>query len=60
MFKKKKNGSILYKFEINKRGRVLINSRVSGKNRKINKRPIRLLDAYEHSSLFKTEMNNHK
>ena len=31
-----------------------------GKNKKINKRPIRLLDAYEYSSLFKTEMNNHK
>ena len=31
-----------------------------GKNRKVNKHPIHLLDAYEYLSLFKTEMNNHK
>ena len=45
---------------INKRGRVPIRSRGSRKKRKINKRPLRLLDAYEYSSLFKTKMSNHK
>ena len=35
MFKKKNSGSILYKLEIKKQGRILINSKGSGKNRKI-------------------------
>ena len=58
--KEKKWFRTLQTRNINKRGRVPISSKRSGKNRKINKLLLRLLDAYEYSSLFKTEINNHK
>ena len=50
----------LHTRNINKWEKVTLRSRGLGKNRKLNKCHLRLLDAYEYSSSFKTEMNNHK